>query len=132
MAHPTSTKERLMNKILAQLMISCAQKISAEQIEEMQTFKDNPSDFDWRESRYSLLLDFSLSKWEANPNDSEEKQKGPVEMSREEVRMQTIVEVCSSFIFIPFIYSPTNMTLGLERGDEERKGRGNEEPERRS
>jgi len=39
------------------------------------------------------LLDFNLNKFAVDESLPEDKQKGPVEMSKDEIRMQTIVEV---------------------------------------
>lgn len=93
MAHPTTGKERLMNKILSHMMINCRDHIKAAQIEELQTHKDEPQNFDWSQKEYAKLLNFDLDKFKANTNLPEDKQKAPVELSKEEIRMQTVVEV---------------------------------------
>ena len=46
MSHPTQQKERLMNKILAQMMIHCREKVSDAQVETLQVHKDTPADID--------------------------------------------------------------------------------------
>ena len=93
MAHPTTGKERLMNKILSHMMIHCRDHIKPAQIEELQTHKDVPADFDWSQKDYAHLLDFNMDNFAVNQKLSEEKQKAPVELSKEEIRMQTVVEV---------------------------------------
>lgn len=93
MAHPTNTKDRLLNKILAQMMLYCVDKISPDQIEILQEFKDRPSDFVSTKPGYNELLNFSLEKYKVDESLPEDKQKGPIEMSQQEYAMQNIVEV---------------------------------------
>jgi len=81
-----------MNKILAQMMITCREKVSTEQVEKLQTFKDNAADFDPSPSEYSRLLNFDLANYRVDPTWSEERQQGPVDMSAAESRMQAVVE----------------------------------------
>jgi len=58
-----------MNKILANMMLHCSDKISTEQIEVLQTHKDSPSDFDVNTKGYFELLNFNLDKYAVNPQD---------------------------------------------------------------
>lgn len=83
--HPTNTKDRLMNKILSNLMLSCTEKISAEQVDTLQQHKDTPSDFDVNTKGYFELLNFNLQYFAPNPELSAAQQSGPVELSRQEV-----------------------------------------------
>ena len=92
MAHPTQQKERLMNKILAQMMIHCRERITEAQVNTLQQYKDTAADFDSTKPEYSSLLNFSLEKYAVDPTLSKEKQEGPVEMTQAENTMQTIVE----------------------------------------
>jgi len=111
MAHPTQHKERLMNKILSQMMIYCREHISDQQVEELQQFKDSSADFDWSRPDYKTLLNFDLNKYKVDENLPKEKQEAPVDMSQAEAAMQTIVEDLSE-------------EMKREREDEMR-GRGN-------
>jgi len=81
-----------MNKILAQMMIHCRERITEPQVDLLQTFKDNAPDFDSTKTEYSSLLNFSLDKYAVDPTLSKDKQEGPVEMTQAENTMQTIVE----------------------------------------
>lgn len=92
MAHPTQNKERLMNKILSQMMIHCRERVTDDQVELLQKFKDNAPDFDSTKREYASLLDFSLDRYHVDPSLPKEKQEAPVEMSQAENTMQTIVE----------------------------------------
>jgi hypothetical protein len=92
MAHPTQQKERLMNKILAQMMIHCRERVTDAQVDLLQTFKDNAADFDSTKTEYSSLLNFSLDRHTVDSSLPKEKQEGPVEMTQAENTMQTIVE----------------------------------------
>ena len=76
-----------MNKILAQMMLKCRDKITDLQVVELQKFKDAAPDFDSTQPTYSVLLDFDLKRFEINPNLPKEKQEGPVEMSTAENNM---------------------------------------------
>jgi hypothetical protein len=128
MSHPTTGKERLMNKILSHMMINCRDNIDAAQIEELQTHKDSPADFDWSQKEYAPLLDFNLDHFTVNPKLSEEKQKAPVDLSREEIRMQTVVEVSTyynrnwilsrSFQNTDMLINNFFITIGFERRHE--------------
>ena len=82
-----------MNKILAQMMINCRENVKDAQVEELQTYKERAAEFDWTQATYKPLLNFNLDKYQVDPSLSEEKQKGPVEMTQSEAAMQTIVEV---------------------------------------
>ena len=66
MAHPTQNKERLMNKILSQIMIHCRDHINAEQVQVLQIAKESPSDFDSINPTYAALLNFSLDKYDVS------------------------------------------------------------------
>ena len=82
MAHPTQTKERLMNKILAQMMIHCRERITPAQNMTLQTFKDRSADFDISQAEYAALLNFDLEKYRVDENLPKEKQEAPVEMNQ--------------------------------------------------
>lgn len=45
--HPTKDKNRLLSKILSQMMIKCSGQISDEQVKHLQQFKLNALDADW-------------------------------------------------------------------------------------
>lgn len=111
MEHPTQIKDRLMNKILAQMMISCREKVTPEQVELLQTFKDNAPEFDSTQKDYARLLDFSLERFRVDASLPEDRQQGPVDMSPAEQRMQAVVEDLSE-------------DMKRER-EEEVRGRGN-------
>lgn len=98
MAHPSSTKERLMNKILAQMMLHCKDRVTPAQVETLQTYKDTAADFDSSTEEYSKLLNFSLDHYKVSETASKEEQEAPIEMSQAEYMMQTVVEVCRMFI----------------------------------
>lgn len=99
MGHPTQNKERLMNKILAQMMINCRENVKDGQVEELQKFKDSAADFDWTRADYKPLLNFNLDRFKVDESLPKEKQEGPVDMSQAENAMQTIVEVSSNLRF---------------------------------
>ena len=82
-----------MQKILSILMLTCTDKISPEQVALLQDFKYSPSDFDSTKQEYIDLLQFDLNQFLPNENLSQEEQASPVELSREEIYMQTVVEV---------------------------------------
>ena len=65
--HPTQSKDRLMNKMLANMMMSCADKITLEQRDELQEFKDQPYNYD--HSKGVHLLDFDINVYAADPSD---------------------------------------------------------------
>jgi hypothetical protein len=92
MGHPTQQKERLMNKILSQMMINCREHVTPDQVDTLQSFKDAAADFDWTQSDYAPLLNFDLGRYQVDPSLPQEKQEGPVDMSQAETMMQTIVE----------------------------------------
>lgn len=82
-----------MNKILAQMMIHCREKITPEQNMTLQTYKDRAQDFDSTQPDYAALLNFDLEKYRVDESLPLEQQQGPVEMNQQENMMQTIVEV---------------------------------------
>lgn len=92
MEHPTQQKDRLMNKILAQMMITCREKVTGEQVELLQGFKDHAVDFDPSPAEFSSLLNFDLHNYLVDASLPEELQQGPVDMSAAELRMQAVVE----------------------------------------
>jgi len=98
MAHPTQTKERLMNKILAQMMIHCRERITPEQNKTLQQYKDRSQEFDAEQPEYAALLNFSLDKYRVDEAAPKEVQEAPIEMSQQESMMQNVVEV-SSFLY---------------------------------
>jgi hypothetical protein len=57
-----------MNKVLAQMMLHCKDRISPEQIALLQTYKDNAGGFDSTQQEYAALLNFDLSRFEVDPN----------------------------------------------------------------
>jgi predicted phosphatase len=71
--HPTKTKDRLMNKILSNMMLNCNEKITPEQVIKLQEFKDTPYDFKYETPGYPELLNFSLDHYTPDPSLSEEK-----------------------------------------------------------
>jgi len=87
MEHPTQQKDRLMNKILAQMMINCREKVSGEQVELLQGFKDSAADFDPSPAEFASLLNFDLNNYRVDASLPEERQQGPVDMSAAEQRM---------------------------------------------
>ena len=93
MAHPTQNKERLMNKILAQMMIHCRENVKAAQVTELIKYSKNAADFDWTNPEYKPLLNFNLDRFKVDETLPQEKQEGPVEMTQAELTMQNIVEV---------------------------------------
>ena len=100
--HPTTTKERLMNKILSQLMMRCSDRIKPEHIEMLQQHKEAPGEFDSTPEEYASILDFNLAMFQANPELTEEQQAAPIELSRQEVAMQTIVEVSTALLLCSY------------------------------
>jgi hypothetical protein len=93
MAHPTQQKDRLMNKILAQMMLHCRDRITPQQNVTLQTFKDHSADFDYTQEEYSSLLNFDLSRYAVDTSLPQDKQEGPVDLSQQEAMMTQIVEV---------------------------------------
>ena len=87
MAHPTQHKERLMNKILSQMMINCREHVTEDQVINLQTFKDDAATFDWTSTNYQPLLNFDLSRYQVDPAVPKEKAEGPVDMSQAETMM---------------------------------------------
>ncbi len=117
-------------------MIHCRDRITPEQNKTLQSYKDNAQDFDSTQSDYAALLNFSLDKYKYDDSVPVETQQGPVDMTQEESMMQTIVEVSKLQLDkISFKHNKSNSNLnigdiGLERGDEERKRRRDEEHKR--
>ena len=66
MEHPTKQKDRLMNKILAQMMLHCRDKITPEQNVTLQTYKDRANEFDHTQGDYAALLNFDLNKFKVD------------------------------------------------------------------
>ena len=66
MAHPTQNKERLMNKILAQMMINCRENVKGEQVTELIKYKKHAADFDWTDPEYRPLLNFDLDRYKVD------------------------------------------------------------------
>ena len=89
-----------MNKILARLMMTCSEKITKEQIEAFQAFKDAPADLDSTPKELQALLTFNLDDFRPLASQTPEQQAGPIELSRQEMMMQTVVEVCNSVLYI--------------------------------
>lgn len=63
-------------------MLYCVEKITPDQIEILQEFKDRPSEFDSTQENYFKLLNYNLDNYKVDPNLPEDKQKGPIEMSQ--------------------------------------------------
>ena len=82
-----------MNKILAQMMLHCKDRITEEQITNLQAFKDNAGGFDYTQADYSALLNFDINRYKVDPSLTPEQQAGPIDLSKQEAMMQTIVEV---------------------------------------
>ncbi len=99
-SHPTQSKERLINKILAGMMIHCSEKISDAKVHELQTLKHRPNEIDAKTEEHQNLLDFNLDKYKVDSTLSVDAQKKPIELSQQEVYMQTMVEVSAP----PFLY----------------------------
>lgn len=82
-----------MNKILAQMMLHCRDRITPEQNVTLQTYKDRANEFDYAQSDYAALLNFDLDRYKVDESLPKEKQEGPVDLSQTEAMMTTIVEV---------------------------------------
>ena len=54
--HPTTDKNRLLSKILSQMMIKCSGLINDEQVAHLQQFKLNALDADWQQEGYPELI----------------------------------------------------------------------------
>jgi len=74
-------------------MITCREKITQDQVEVLQKFKDASTEIDSTRADYAKLLNFDLTRYNVDPSLPKEKQEGPVDMSTAENTMQTIVEV---------------------------------------
>ena len=61
-----------MNKILANMMISCTSSITLEQIDELQLYKHNAPDFNYKKSGYTELLSYDLEQFRPDPTQDEE------------------------------------------------------------
>lgn len=83
-------------------MLSCQDKITPEQIEILQTYKDEPTTFDHTQADYMPLLAFSFDDYKVDENLPEDKKSGPIEMSQQEVYMQTVVEVSHFNLYLDF------------------------------
>ena len=57
-----------MNKILAQMMLHCKDKISPEEVETLQAYKDNAGGFDSTQESYAALLNFELERYAVDPS----------------------------------------------------------------
>jgi hypothetical protein len=57
-----------MNKILAQMMLYCKERISPEQVALLQTFKDNAGGFDSTQKEYSDLLNYEIERYAVDPS----------------------------------------------------------------
>lgn len=94
--HPTNDKNRLMSKILAQMMIMCNAAISEDQAKYLQTYKMNPVDLDYQQSEYAALIaiDWEALKYVYDNPDEPQPGEGsdPVQMSNEEAMMSNEVE----------------------------------------
>lgn len=66
MEHPTKQKDRLMNKILAHMMMHCRDRITPEQNVTLQSYKDRANEFDYSQSDYSALLNFDLQRFKVD------------------------------------------------------------------
>ena len=64
-AHPTLNKQRLLSKILAQMMIKCVGEINDSQIAVLQDYKHQPDTFDHKRAGYPDLIniDWELLKY---------------------------------------------------------------------
>ena len=61
-----------MNKILANMMMTCSNIITDEQIEELQTFIDHPMDFDSQKEGFPELLNFDLDNYKPDESQAPE------------------------------------------------------------
>lgn len=82
-----------MNKILAQMMLHCRDRLTPEQNVTLQGYKDRANEFDYTQPDYTALLNFNLDKYRVDESLPKERQEGPVDMTQQESMMQTIVEV---------------------------------------
>ena len=71
-----------MNKILAQMMLHCKDRITPEQITILQTFKDNAGGFDHTQADYAALLNFDITRYQVDPSLTPEQQQGPIDLSK--------------------------------------------------
>jgi hypothetical protein len=83
------------------MMLHCKDRILPEQIALLQTYKDNAGGFDSTQAEYAALLNFDLSRFEVDPSLTPEQQQGPIELTKQEAMMQTIVEVKC---YLSFLY----------------------------
>lgn len=94
--HPTNDKNRLLSKILAQMMIMCNGAISDDQIKYLQSYKMNPIDLDYKQSDIAALIaiDWEALKFVyANPDEPAPGEGSePVQMTNEEAIMSNEVE----------------------------------------
>jgi hypothetical protein len=55
------------------MMLYCVEKISPDQVEILQEFKDRPAEFDSTKESYSKLLNFELDKYKVDESLPEDK-----------------------------------------------------------
>ena len=81
-AHPTTSNDSLLNKILATGMTNCKNKISDEQVEELRKYiRDAPS-LDYQS--YWDLADFKLGDFDVKSEAPEEQRSAPIQLTPEE------------------------------------------------
>lgn len=94
--HPTQDKNRLMSKIIAQMMIRCNQAIQEDQIVELLKHKLDPTGFDYSRGDWSELILLDWDSLRFTPSSLEEATPGegmqPVEMTPQEIQMSNEVE----------------------------------------
>jgi len=91
--HPTQTKDRLLNKMLANMMMTCSSSITNSQMTELLSFKQDPSELDYAKPENAKLIDFDIERYIPDASLSDEKKAAPIDLSQQELNMQTIVEV---------------------------------------
>lgn len=82
--HPTKDKQRLLSKILSQMMIHCNSNINQPMIDELQQYKNNPNDFDYKKTGYQELINIDwegLTYRKTGENPVEGEGSGPVPMT---------------------------------------------------
>ncbi len=70
--HPTATKDRLLNKVLANMMMSCDKQITPAQVTTLLSFKEDATQIDYAQAEYQKLLDFDLDRYVPDPSLSDE------------------------------------------------------------
>lgn len=78
------------------MMLHCRDRITPDQVAELQKFKDYAGEFDHARPEFAALLNFNLDKYRVDESAPKDVQERPIEMSQAEVAMQTIVEVIIS------------------------------------